>query len=304
MANEKSHCEICGGEYNKSYLSRHLASKKHLKATGGTQETSDAKEKDKELHLEEGEDDSTQATFYLSETASMTSDNDDEFLNDLAGDKWIDPEENELKMKEERKKGAEMAKMRREELREIQNQAKMEQARKRLEKAKKEPEDAVFTDGDVELMGRDRLIKIKQITQFKSLFPKELKSIRIPKKDPSLETLERILQEIEALLDIGSVQDFVMDGIFQSIKVIEGVSSMTTRFNVSGLSDCLRRDANFNSLCKRLMIKYNSFSQVCPEYQITFIVIVSSYMMIQKNSQAAKFNAFLNEPLPIPPQTS
>ncbi len=306
--NEKCVCEICGGEYNKSYLSRHLASKKHLKATGGTQETSDAVKKDGELHLEESdENDSDNATFYLSETASMTGfgSDDDEFLNDLAGDKWIDPEETELKMKEERKKESEMKKMRQQEIKDIQNQAKMEQARKKLDKAqKKEPEDAVFTENEIELLGFERLSLIKKITQYKSQFPKELSKIRVPKKNPSVEVLQRILDEIDALLDLGSIDTFVLDGVFQSLKVVEGISSLTTRFNITGLADCLKRDPTFISLAKRLLVKYGSFAQCSPESQMVFLVCVSAYMISQKNSQAAKFNAFLNEPLPIPPQTS
>ena len=300
MVNEKCHCEICGVEYNKSYETRHFSSKKHIKMSGGkSEETSNAKG-ESENDLEEN-DVNSESAFYQSddETGSLTDDNDD-FLNELNADVFQNPEEVEMKLKEEKKREIELKKMKQADLRDIQFQEKMEKARKKLQKISKE-DDGIFTEGDVELMGRERLELIKRITQYKSVFKTELKSIRVPKKNITVEKLNAILDECEALLDLSGVENFVLDGIYQAIKLVEGVSAMTTRFNVSGLSDLLKKDPNFNSLARRLMVRYGSFSQVSPEYQITFIIVVSSYMMMQKNSQKKSFDAFLDQPIPIPP---
>jgi hypothetical protein len=82
------------------------------------------------------------------------------------------------------------------------------------------------------------------------------------------------------------------------MKVIEGASSYT-RYNISGLSDILRNNKQFHSLCKQLYIKYNTFARIDPEYQLLFLVATSAYICRQKNIGRSQMDAYLNEEVKI-----
>ena len=260
--------------------------------------TLEPKNQERLSSIDEDESDDDNSIASDDVTVDVTDDDNDSFLEDLGADKWVSPEDAEIQQKEQKKRDAEMAKMRREEARDLALQEKHEKARQKLEKTKKD-ENHVFTEDDIELLGRERLELIKRITQYKSQFPKELSKIRVPKK-PTVEVLERILNEIDALLDLSTIDSFVLDSVYHSIRVIEGVSALTTRFNVSGLSDCLKKDPNFVCLAKRLMVKYSSYSQLAPEWQMLFTIGITAYVMTQKNAQTAKINLYLDEPIPLP----
>ena len=131
MVNEKCQCAVCGELYNRSYEKRHFASKKHLKASGGSNLGVNAMEvtlaESKKQDDIESDDDTD-----ISVTATANETDDDSFLEDLGADKWVSPEDVEHQQKEQKKRDAEMAKMRREEARDLALQEKHEKARQKF----------------------------------------------------------------------------------------------------------------------------------------------------------------------------
>ena len=63
---------------------------------------------------------------------------------------------------------------------------------------------------------------------------------------------------MDAILNTTNVDMFITDGIMQSLKLIEGVSSHT-RYNISGLSLLLSNNKQFHNLTKQLYLKYKIF---------------------------------------------
>ena len=100
---------------------------------------------------------------------------------------------------------------------------------------------------------------------------------------------------MDDIISTGQVDNFIMDSIFQSLKVIEGVSSNFKNYNLTGLSDILKGNPQFLKLCKQLSVKYGVFSKTSPEIQLLFIVMVSSYICTVKNKQKDEINKMLSQ---------
>ena len=142
---------------------------------------------------------------------------------------------------------------------------------------------------------KDRILLDHKIKQYKILFPNELKNYKV-KPNSSVIKLKEHLEEIEVLISLGSVDTFIMDSIFYCIKVVEGVSARTKNYNIQGLADILKQNDQFMKLCKQLYLKYNTFENVPPEYQLVMIVSTSAYICMQKNKHKAEINDLLNQP--------
>jgi len=140
---------------------------------------------------------------------------------------------------------------------------------------------------------------LKKVRQYKNLFPTELSKFKI-KVNATEKELQNYLDEMEILVELDSVDDFLTDSILSSIKVIEGVSATTTNYNISGLSDLLKSNKEFHKLMKMLFIKYGCYSSIPPEYQLMFIVSTSMYICRNKNIKKNELNSFLNETINIP----
>ena len=150
-----------------------------------------------------------------------------------------------------------------------------------------------------QINGREKNILLKKVRQYKNLFPTELSRFKI-KVNATEKELQNYLDEMEILVELDSVDDFLTDSILQSLKVVENVSATTTNYNISGLSDLLKNNKQFHTLCKQLYIKYNCFSQVPPEYQMMFLISTSMYICRNKNIKKNELNSFLNETINIP----
>jgi len=142
---------------------------------------------------------------------------------------------------------------------------------------------------------KDKILLEHKIKQYIILFPNELKNYKV-KPNSSVVKLKEHLEEIEVLISLGSVDTFIMDSIFYCIKVVEGVSARTKNYNIQGLADILKQNDQFMKLCKQLYLKYNTFENVPPEYQLVMIVSTSAYVCIQKNKHKAEINDLLNQP--------
>jgi hypothetical protein len=179
----------------------------------------------------------------------------------------------------------------------LQTKKPPKKGKKQVEiKSMLEDDDSLFDDIGTEIIGRDKREMIAKITQYKNLFPSELKKFKV-KKNASAEELKVYLDEMESIVDCSSLENFLTDSILQCIKLVEGVSTYTQKYNIDGCADMLKTNPQFNQLCKRLYIKYKVFSEIPPEYQMIMIVATTAYISKTKNSKKYEINNYLNQPI-------
>ena len=156
-----------------------------------------------------------------------------------------------------------------------------------------EDTNSLFNEKGTIIQGRNKLMLMKKVVQYKSVFKDELKAFKI-KKDANEKELETALIEMQTIIEIGSVDSFLMDSILQIVKVIESTSSLTP-YDVSGLSVILNQNKEFSRLMKMLFLKYGCFSKIPIEMSIILLVGTSSMLCINKNKNKDKINQFLDE---------
>ena len=155
---------------------------------------------------------------------------------------------------------------------------------------------SLFGDKGTEIQGKDKIMLLTKIKQYKSLFPKELGKFKI-KKNANTNELKDALDEMEVLVETNGVDGFLMDSVFQCIKLVEGVSTVTKNYNVTGMCDLLKSNIQFHNLCKQLFIKYGVFRSVPPEYQLVLIISTTAYICSNKNKRKSEIESYLNEPI-------
>ena len=156
-----------------------------------------------------------------------------------------------------------------------------------------EDTNSLFNEKGTIIQGRNKLMLMKKVVQYKSVFKDELKAFKI-KKDANEKELETALIEMQTIIEIGSVDSFLMDSILQIVKVIESTSSLTP-YDVSGLSVILNQNKEFSRLMKMLFLKYGCFNKIPIEMSIVLLVGTSSMLCINKNKNKDKINQFLDE---------
>ena len=159
-----------------------------------------------------------------------------------------------------------------------------------------EDDDSLFDEVGSEIVGRDRRELISKLNQYKNLFPEELKKFKV-KKNASTEELQVYLTEMECIVDTSSVENFLTDSILQCIRMVEGASSYSNRYDIRGCSDLLKSNKQFHSLCKQLYVKYKVFSKVPVEYQMIMLVSTTAYICNHKNRNKESLETYLNEPI-------
>ena len=231
----------------------------------------------------------------MSEIENIYNDEDSnnfEFLNNLHNDTFI--EKIVLTPKQQQKKDKDEEKTRiKEEKRQIrENKLKMKEYDKseRIEKKEiyeqdtKSDQFSLFDENPTVLIGRDRLFITKQINQYKVLFPNELSKFKV-KKNANLDELNQALEECRALIEINSVDNFIMDSLLGSIKMIEGFT-VDTSYDITSLSIMLKMNPEFQKLAKLLFIRYNIFNNVPIEYQMMMVITTSIYLCIHLNKNS------------------
>ena len=159
-----------------------------------------------------------------------------------------------------------------------------------------EDDDSLFDEIGTECLGREKREMIAKINQYKNLFPDELKKFKI-KKGANTQELKVYLEEMETIVDCSSVENFLTDSVLQCIRMVEGVSSYSSKYNIQGCADLLKSNKQFHSLCKQLYIKYKVFSAVPAEWQLLILVSTTAYIAKAKNSNRGNIEAFLNQPV-------
>ena len=217
----------------------------------------------------------------------------DNFLNDMENDKYVSEIQNKKQIEDREK---ELIKDEKNEIRKnkiLISQQKKEESKKRYEEKHIKKDNEIDNDDSTPILGKDKRQLLNKINSYKQLFPDELKTFKL-KKNPTTEELEAYIEEIQVIIEIGNVESFVLEGILQSLKMCENFT-VNKKYDITGLSDLLKMNKQFNSLTKQLMLKYGCFMNTPPEYQLMMLVMSSSYIMINKNNNKDKLNDFFNE---------
>lgn len=277
----------CGRTINEKYMKIHLKSKAHAsfmnKQALGQTET---EKENVKMEIEETPtDNDTQTQDELDDAEDFGMDElneNDDFLGEFNNDTFqTEPTKDELaEIKKETALLREKGKL---------EALKQKEANRFKKELKKDPvigeDDAdVFSNEGSEIIGLERRTLMKKVQQYKFLFPKELKGFKIKKK-ATVEELKAYVQECETIVSLDGTETFILDGLYQAVSVVEGVSSLTQDWDITGLAQMLKGNLQFQQLAKILFVKYNTFSKVAPEYQASFIVLTSAYICKIGNSQ-------------------
>ena len=205
----------------------------------------------------------------------------------LDNDKYVSVSETEAKKKLNKKEIQEAEKEEKRKLIYEIQQEKLKNIKDKKSEIKNIDEE--FT----ELHGKTKLENLNLIKQYILLFPAQLQDFKY-KKSGSNEQLIEVINEIRAIVEIGTVDSFVMNSVYDTILMLENYTK-PTKFNVIGLSNALKLNPNFNNLCKQVMLKHNIGSSMSPEMQLLMITTTTIYMTIQKNQQKSQIDQYLNQ---------
>lgn len=233
----------------------------------------------------------------LPEEIPETFEIDDDFLTDLNSSNYQKEKDQEKEKEEYSKNEKERIKQHKEQQREEdKNNKELEKQRRINEKEiKRMSNDSdLYSDSPTEIMGKDKLILLNKIKQYKNLFPEELKTFKIKPK-ATITELKLYIEEMDIIISTNSVDAFLTDSILQCIKLMEIPTSQTKNLNISGLSDMLKANKQFNQLCKKLYLRYNCFEAVPDEYQLIILVATTAYVCRNKNAKKSEIDIYLNE---------
>ena len=204
----------------------------------------------------------------------------------LDNDKYVSEIETQKQKKQSKKEIQEAEKEEKLKLLYEINQEKLKNIK---EKQTEKIDDTEYT----ELHGKTKLENQNLIKQYLLLFSSQLQDFKY-KKNGTNEQLIEVINEIRAIVEIGTVDSFVMNSVYDTILMLEPYSK-PTRFNVVGLSNALKLNPNFNNLCKQVMLKHNIGSSMSPEMQLLMITTTTIYMTIQKNNNKSQIDQYLNQ---------
>jgi hypothetical protein len=226
---------------------------------------------------------------------------DNDFLNELNSVNFKDEQVIEQEQKQNNKQKKEQIKLEKE-LIKLETLRKREEAKQnkllQIENKPKKNDDLIYSDSPTEILGPEKRILLNKVKQYKNLFPEELKGFKI-KVNPSVVELKSYLDEMEIIVNTSNVDNFITESILQCLKLAEGVSSYTENYNITGMSDLLKSNKDFHKLCKQLYIKYNTFDNIPPEYQLIMMVSTTAYICKMKNSKKKEIQNYLNEEINI-----
>ena len=228
---------------------------------------------------------------------------DDNFLSELNCSNYQkeqEQEENkEIILKQQKEQEKERAKQLKEQEKYMKELEKEQAKINRNNKAKINSDNDLYSDEGTEINGKEKLIQLHKIKQYKTLFPDELKTFKI-KPNCSVSELKQYIDEMDIIVSTSNVDEFITDSILQCIKLIEIPTSRTKNFNITGLADMLRSNKQFHQLCKKLYLKYGAFEKIPEEYQLLMLVSTTAYVCKNKNAGRNELEKYLNEPIELP----
>ena len=256
----------CGRSVLKKGLNRHLKTPAHLKGLGAEEPNDNI-----EMEIDEG---SVETEHLLEDEDYGIEDlnENDDYLADFGNDKF----EKEVTKDELAEIKRETSILREKQKLDALKNKESKKFKKDIKEVKEDDDDIFSKDGSL-LLGSEKRFLLAKVLQYKSIFKKELCKFKI-KKTASCEEMKKYIEEMEIIVSIDSTEAFVMDGIYSALQMVEGVSSNTQLYDISGLSNILRSNLQFQSVCKQLYVKYGTFARCPPEGQLVFIVATSAYI--------------------------
>ena len=219
-------------------------------------------------------------------------DNDNDFLEEMQNDKYVNQNELDKQQEKEDKKQDKIDKKQNKIDSKITKAQKNEEKQIKIqEKENKINENKI--NESTEIIGKTKRQLIAKINKYKKLFKSELSDYRI-NKNASEDELKTHITNIQDLLDSSEVDNYINDSIYHCIKMIEPFTNKT-RYDLTGLSSMLKMNPNFDIMCKKLLLKYNCFTNTPLEYQMIMLVSTSVYLTIQMNKSKPAMEEFLNQ---------
>jgi len=152
--------------------------------------------------------------------------------------------------------------------------------------------DELFSSKAKPILGKTYRENLAKIKQYKQLFKSELKGFKI-KKNATAQDLQNYIVEMQTVLSTESADQFTTDAIYHVLQVVESASSNFRNYNLTGITEILKNNVQFNHLVKVLAAKYSTFALVEPEYIMVFTLASTAYVVTSQN----KIKAQLNEPV-------
>ena len=224
---------------------------------------------------------------------------DEDFLQELNASNYQkqreEEDDREANLKQQKELEKERVKAQKEQEKYLKQ---LEKDKVRNNKAKVNSDSDLYSDEGTEIRGKDKLILLHKIKQYKTLFPEELKTFKI-KPNASITELKQYIDDIDVIVSTSDVDQFLTDSILQCIKLIEIPTSRTKNYNITGLADLLKANKQFHQLCKKLYLKYGCFEAVPPEAQLVILVATTAWVCKNKNSNKDSLEAYLNQPVEL-----
>ena len=222
----------------------------------------------------------------------MDNDNNNEFLEEMENDKYVNQIELDKQQEQEDKKQDKKDKKQSKLDSKITKAQKLEEKQRKIEEKIKEKEENKINKS-TEIICKTKRSLLNKINKYKKLFKTELNDYKINKYATSDELKNHIIN-IQDILDSSEVDNYINDSIYHCIRMIEPFTSKT-RYDITGLSSMLKMNPQFDIMCKKLMLKYNCFSNTPIEYQMVMLVSTSIYLTIQMNKSKPAMEQFLNQ---------
>ena len=219
-----------------------------------------------------------------------------DFLEDMQNDEYIN--QNELDKIEELndKKQDKLDKKQNKIDSKISKAQKLEEKQQKLQQKLEEKQIKIKFNIDnksTEIIGKGKRQLLTKINKYKKLSKSELSDYKFKRGSTEAELQEHIIN-IQDLLDSNQVDMYITDSIYGAIKMIEPITN-NTKYNIKGLSDMLKLNPQFTTMCQKLLLKYNCFTNTPIEYQMIMIISTSVYLTVQKNNGRQGINQYLNQ---------
>ena len=217
--------------------------------------------------------------------------NNQELINELEqldNDKYVSVSETEAKKKLNKKEIQEAQK-------EEKRQMQLDLQKQKIQNNEEKREEKKIKDAEQysEIQGVSRLTKLNTIKKYKLLFQDELKDFTF-KKNASSDELSIIITELQTIVELSSIDDFLLNSIYDTLLMLEPYT-VPSKCNITGISTMLKLNPNFTSILKKLILKYDLSTSTSPEIQLIIIITTSLYMTIQKNQNKSQIDQYLNQ---------
>ena len=214
------------------------------------------------------------------------------FLEEMQNDKYINQIEIDKQQDIEDKKQNKIDTKQNKLDNKINKAQKLEEKQIKIEEKLNEKKNKINNDS-TEIISKSKRLLLGKINKYKKLFKSELSDYKI-NKNASEDELKNHIINIQDLLDSNEVDTYINDSNYHCIKLIEPFTSKT-RYDITNLSNMLKMNPQFEIMCKKLLLKYNLFSNTPIEYQMIMLVSTSVYLTIQMNKSKPALNEFLNQ---------